>query len=204
MGAYRNNALLLQDDDFDLAIFLIGDQKSIKAQLETLRTVIDKQLPHPYQTRIVDTYCNKIEVYDPTYGNYKLQDPKYKVYDADFHHVTVDIQAYQRLGNIYTRLYASNSFDIPTELLFPFKSIDLSWHLFPCPNNIKAVLELTYGYIGINAIYDPISKKYKQKTKTTTKTKTTETKTTEAKLKSDAPTFQITSMKYKRFSCDIL
>jgi hypothetical protein len=43
-----------------------------------------------YESRVVDTYAHKIEIYDPTSGSFPLQGARYD--GARYHHVSVDLQ----------------------------------------------------------------------------------------------------------------
>ena len=97
LGAWRNNKLLEKDDDFDMAI-IIENETYLDDRLDQLNTTINNLLPDGYKSRIVNSYCHKLEIYEEKYGKYILDDPKYN--GADFHHVTVDLQVYCLKDNI--------------------------------------------------------------------------------------------------------
>jgi hypothetical protein len=92
IGAFRNGKFIPHDDDFDIA--LVMDRDDIVAELENLRDSLVKLLPPSLKARVISTYCDKIEVYEPAHGMYILPGERYN--GADYHYVTVDIQAYER------------------------------------------------------------------------------------------------------------
>ena len=52
---------------------------------------IKENLNKKYECRLISTYANKIEVYDPKVGKYLLSE----LYGgADFHYVSIDLQFY--------------------------------------------------------------------------------------------------------------
>ena len=135
LGAFRNGSFIIQDDDFDIAVFF---EENALDELNKLYDVIKDNLPEKYNVRTIDTYCNKLEVFDESYGNYELDGPHYN--GVDFHHVTVDIQLYVLNDENYVRQYPYNPFNIPQNLLFPFNEISINGCKFTCPNQTKAVL----------------------------------------------------------------
>ena len=102
LGAYRNNKFIAHDDDFDIAI-LISDLK----QIDTIFSSIKNLLPKKYDLRLISSYSNKIEVFNPLYGNYILPGPQYN--NRDYHYVTVDLQFYLKKNNEYKQLYFINN-----------------------------------------------------------------------------------------------
>ena len=98
LGAYRNKKFISHDDDFDFAVFIKNEKDA-----DILYNQIYKILPKKYQTRLIDSYCNKIEVFDPNYGDYILMGPKYNGHN--YHHVTIDLQFHLKTGCNYKQLY---------------------------------------------------------------------------------------------------
>ena len=103
LGIWRDNALIEVDDDFDLGVLVehheYGAPGYIRglepAWLERLCLALRERLSGTrYTARLVSTYAQKIEVYDPSSGSFPLQGDRYG--GADFHHVTVDIQPHVR------------------------------------------------------------------------------------------------------------
>jgi phosphorylcholine metabolism protein LicD len=155
LGSYRNSKFIPHDDDFDIAILYKN------YSLEKLRedmNFIKKHLDKKYKIRLIDTYSQKLEVYDPNFGNYNLVKEYYN--NADYHHVTVDLQAYTFSNNNYSSLHNHSNDKHKENDIFPLKSIELEHNIFPCPNNTKQILVNTYGSLDENAKYNPITKKY--------------------------------------------
>jgi hypothetical protein len=155
LGAFRNESLIIQDDDFDIAVFF---EENALDELNKLYNVIKDNLPEKYNVRAIDTYCNKLEVFEPSFGNYELNGIQYE--NASFHHVTVDVQLYALDDTNYVRQYPYNSFSIPKDLLFPFDKTIINGFKFSCPKETEEVLKLVYGYIGENARFNLETKKY--------------------------------------------
>lgn len=155
LGAYRNNKLIPHDDDFD--IVLLYDKNGIEGLKEDFKKIKNK-LNKAYETRLVNSYTHKIEVYEPSYGKYTLAGDRYN--DADFHHVTVDLQVYELDNGYYKTLYKNSNLKHAIKDLFPFKTIILENEIFQVPNNIEKVLSTEYGSLDENAIYNPLTEKY--------------------------------------------
>jgi phosphorylcholine metabolism protein LicD len=155
LGAYRNNKFIPADDDFDFGILL----KS-KDELLNIFEKISKLLPNKYQCRLIQSYCLKIEIFQPSYGKYSLLGPKYK--GADYHYITVDLQAYLKIEDSYKVLYYINPFDIiiKKDDILPLKKIKLEGEYFNCPKNIITFLKLHYGSIDSNAKYNSKTCRY--------------------------------------------
>ena len=99
LGAWRNGKFIKHDDDFDYAILI-----NTKNDADTIYEKMLQGLKNTkYSLRLVDTYCDKIEVYDESYGKYNLIGKQYN--NNDYHYVTIDLQFYTRKDNIYTKLY---------------------------------------------------------------------------------------------------
>ncbi|MEM7538507.1 MAG: LicD family protein [Chloroflexota bacterium] len=161
LGALRNQKFIPHDDDFDIA-FLMYTQ-DFWADLTELYQQVKERLPVPLDCRIVNTYTDKIEVYDPAFGKFTLQHPSYK--GADFHCVTVDLQPMvvnEETATVHSP-YRGKPFELRWDLdsVLPLSTIILEGEEFLCPSDPKRFLEGEYGGIEPGAIYDEITGKYR-------------------------------------------
>jgi phosphorylcholine metabolism protein LicD len=156
LGAYRNNKFIAHDDDFDIGI-LISDLNEINILFNKIKKVLSEK----YELRIIDTYSNKIEVFDPSFGNYILSGPQYN--NQDYHYVTIDLQFYLKQNDKYKLLYFINNSSelyLEEEIIKPTNLIELEGEVFPTPNKVKIFLERNYGSIDPRAKYNKETCKY--------------------------------------------
>jgi hypothetical protein len=148
LGAWRNNKFIIADDDFDIGMLIDN-----KEDIPKIYNYIKNLLPKKYDCRIIYNYCNKIEVYEPKYGNYILQGSTYN--KSDYHYVTIDLQFYLKNDNKYKQLYFIRPFDINfnQDILLPLKEITVENEIFPCPNKTEELLIINYGSLDPNAKY---------------------------------------------------
>lgn len=85
LGAWRDGTMIAHDDDFDIALYTTDEPVRT---LHRLVQELKQLLPAHLDVRPINTYVQKVEVFDPKHGNYMLRE------NADFHHVTVDISLY--------------------------------------------------------------------------------------------------------------
>ena len=164
LGAWRSGEFIPHDDDFDIAL-VTGPDDPV-GELKRLCALLAAALPAPYACRVVTSYCDKIEVYDPTQGEYTLLGDQYQ--GARFHYVTIDLQAYvprtHEDGKMLIPLHrAVPPAHLPTPTFdecMPVSFIELEGTKFPCPNNTEAFLQTMYGYLGQGARFDPTTGKY--------------------------------------------
>lgn len=161
LGAWRNHKLLPNDDDFDIAIIL--DDQPIERQLQQINDKFNTMLTSNYQSRVVNTYCHKLEIFQPEYGNYILPDPAYR--GANFHNVTVDLQVYcHREGGLSPLYYLyQNQVNIPLNDVYPLQKINLEGTQYNCPANTRGVLEILYGYLGPDYLFNVATRKYEKR-----------------------------------------
>lgn len=161
LGAFRNQKFIPHDDDFDIA-FLMYTQDFF-ADLNELYHKVKERLPAPLDCRIVNTYTDKIEIYDPTFGKFILLNPVYN--GTDFHYVTVDIQpciVNEKTATAHST-YRAKPFELVWNIdsILPLKKILLEGETFLCPNDTKKFLEGDYGSLDLGAIYDEKTGKYR-------------------------------------------
>merc|ERR1712032_421157 len=117
----------------------------------------------PYETRVVSTYADKLEVFAPRHGAFDLPGEFY--HGANFHYVTIDVQAFIMVANDnaetparYAALYraASSAPKFYThDSIFPTVPIMLEGEVFPAPREVEQVLEITYGSLEQGAVFNP-------------------------------------------------
>ena len=149
LGAYRNQKFIPHDDDFDIGV-LIDDP----SQIDQIYQSVLLNLKSPYQARLVTTYANKIEIFDPTYGKYILLGERYN--QSDFHYVTLDLQFYLKNNMGYQSLYyiSPKEFVVDPNLITPTTKITIENETFEAPKETKLFLEKKYGSLSPKATYD--------------------------------------------------
>ena len=159
LGAWRNNKFIKLDDDFDYAL-LIDNDLPPKETITTIYEYIKKNLNKKYECRLISTYSDKIEIYDPKYGKYLLAE---KYGGADYHYVSIDLQFYKKINESnYQSMYYISSFNsmVDTKVILPLQKIELENYLFPAPFDTKTFLINHYGSLDENAKYNNKTGKY--------------------------------------------
>jgi phosphorylcholine metabolism protein LicD len=156
LGAYRNGKMIPHDDDFDMALL---------ADYDTLHEVYEKLKNHlfdtEYKVRLINTYCQKIEIYDPTHGSYMLDD------SHDFHNVTIDLQLYVKQSDgaikmIYHKHDLGKYVKLNYEMIGTPKEIVYEGETFMAPQDTESYLKGHYDYIGEDAKYNPETRMYEK------------------------------------------
>lgn len=167
LGAWRDGKSIEGDDDFDIAVLCANDKACANTTEQLLRTwtqmreiakLLQAHLPEPYKVREVSSYACKLEVFDPTKGSRELIGPQYK--GANFHNVTVDIQAYFRTGNKYERIYYHDPRVYDVNIILPCTTIIFHDESFPAPRQTREWLTLSYGCLDRDAKYNPATLRY--------------------------------------------
>jgi phosphorylcholine metabolism protein LicD len=156
LGAYRNGKFIKKDDDFDFGILI-----NSKSEIDEIYNYIKTNLSQKYKCRKVDTYCDKIEIFNPDYGKYNLLGPKYN--NADYHYVTIDLQFYlynSKENNYKMLYYINNVTTYKLDLILPLNKIELENEFFNSPNQTQKFLEHKYGSIDPNAKFSIKTGKY--------------------------------------------
>jgi len=149
LGAWREHKFIAHDDDFDFGILIDNLE-----EINSIYKIINENLPNEYKCRLVESYANKVEIFDPSLGNYKLCGPKYD--NADYHYITVDLQFYLKDTNDnYSCMYYINQNDtlINKSIIVPVGKILLEGEIFDCPKNIEEFLKKIYNYLGKDAVF---------------------------------------------------
>ena len=159
LGAWRNSKFIKHDDDFDYGILIDN-----KVEIVTIFEFIRDRLPEKYSCRLINSYADKIEIYEPSLGDNKLIGPSYN--NTNYHYVTVDLQFYlkQSSGLYRWMYYISNPISIDNTIIEPCGEMLLEGEKFKCPNKIEEFLTLHYGYLGEDAVYSEETKLYKKVT----------------------------------------
>ena len=159
LGAFRSGSFIPHDDDFDFAVFF--EERPIDG-LEKLLKGLSEYLPSPLECRLVRSYSDKIEVFDPTQGGYICVGEKYG--GADAYYVVADLQAYVAdKDGVFFPLYRAppfGPFKTHREVVLPCGEIELEGELFPAPRDPKTYLESIYGSLDLDAVYDVKTGKY--------------------------------------------
>ena len=159
LGAWRNNKFIPHDDDFDFGI-LLDDKVNYRDNIINIFNYIKSNLSEKYKCRLISSYSDKIEVYQPSYGNYLLSE---KYNGANYHYITIDLQFYRKINKTqYMAMYHINPFTtiVDIEDILPVKDIMLENNYFPAPVNTQLFLEKHYGSLDVNAKYNKVTGKY--------------------------------------------
>jgi len=152
----RNGVLIPNDDDFDLLMVHEDVRDMVQWYTRELAVALtDAGLNHRLLLRSRGDYADKIEVYVPSSGRYKLEPATLYGENADFHHVTVDLQLLTTSGE----LCHNSMLHRPHQPRFCVRfdqrrKIALHGRMFPVMNRPKQYLQALYGYIGADSVYN--------------------------------------------------
>ena len=155
LGAWRSGSMIPHDDDFDIAIWV-----DPKDPLDFLKQLQQRMADAGLHARVVNTYVQKVEVFDPAHGRYQLND------DTDYHHVTVDVSLFvfdEGTGKVRTTHVKQPNVRIPPDAILPTASIKYEGLVFPGPAQPETMLGCLYGYLGPDCILNPETGMYEKK-----------------------------------------
>ena len=149
LGAYRSGRILLHDNDIDFSCR--------KEYFEEIDKLLKKNLPSRYQyEKISNLFGNSTTKYQIF-----LKDGE-KLYDNknnEWYLVQHDIYFYDydKIKKMYVMDYQGfgiNEKWFPEDVIFPLGCIQFEGLMCPCPNKVQDYLEICYGYIGEDFIFD--------------------------------------------------
>jgi phosphorylcholine metabolism protein LicD len=151
LGAWRSGTMIPHDDDVDFG--LLGTQDDLQRAMD----IISKEVSSKYKVRRINTYCHKIEVYDPEQGMFNLTDTE------NFHNVSLDITLFTDVGSHVEHQYFKNGLcDNKYDRAWIEPTVDIAYEglLFKAPQQSEKFLTELYGYLGPNAVWHKESGKY--------------------------------------------
>jgi len=211
LGLWRDGELIDKDDDFDFGLLVDAAEFSPKYVLEFQKD-LQRRLDHHsqclfdgggggqgatdddggsrslYQSRVIDSYAHKIEIYDASHGSFPLNGSKYE--GARYHHVSCDLQFHVQeaeenpeqqavaleagkvvliSGSIMKGGVKIQHSDFttrghaPGDAYEPFGSIRYADTDWPVPAQQNILLSYLYGYVGTGAEFDSHSMLYRKK-----------------------------------------
>jgi cytidyltransferase-like protein len=186
LGLWRNGELIENDDDFDFGLlvdaaeysskWVVNFQQDFQVRLE--QRLSDNGSDMQYHSRVIDTYANKIEVYDPSVGSFPLEGVRYG--GARYHHVSVDLQIHvkeEELESLKDKVVPgpeqwqgvtikhsdfSTRGQAPVDAYEPFGSLEYAGSTWPVPGQQEKFLSYMYGYLGLGAEFDLNTRLYRK------------------------------------------
>ena len=150
LGAYRHGKFIARDSDADIAI-------RNEEHFEALSELLKSKLPSAYGWEIKNHHCRGYRIWLKTGGTFK---GTFEGRDIQWPLVCCDAMFYQynEQDKTYVQQYQGfgvDTFFIPEKVIFPLDQIEFEGCIYPCPALIEEYLEIQYGYIGEDALWDP-------------------------------------------------
>jgi phosphorylcholine metabolism protein LicD len=149
LGAYRHGKFIARDSDADIAI-------RNEEHFEALSELLESKLPSVYGWEIKNHHCRGYRIWLKTGGTFN---GTFEGRDIQWPLVCCDVMFYQynEEDKTYVQQYqgfgVETSF-IPETVIFPLDQIEFEESMYPCPARVEKYLEIQYGYIGENALWD--------------------------------------------------
>lgn len=160
LGVYRNNKMIPQRNNFNIAIFIpysSNDSKISEIYSHMIKLELEKNVTNSHDVHVNHNVNGKIEIYNSSYGTFSRNNKiLYNVATILTLHTFSTDRKYiaQCRNDCQDRIDYIN--------LFPLQTIKYEGCDWNIPHKSKEFLENIYGYIGPNYLYNNIKKKYEQ------------------------------------------
>ena len=149
LGAYRHEKFIARDSDADIAI-------SNEEHFEALPELLRSKLPSAYGWEIKEDHCRGFRVWLKSGGTFN---GTFEGRDIQWPLVCCDVMFYQynEEDKTYVQQYQGfgvDTFFIPETVIFPLDQIEFEESMYPCPSRVEEYLEIQYGYVGEDALWD--------------------------------------------------
>jgi hypothetical protein len=175
LGWYRLKAMIPHDYDLDLAILEEDVQKVWKNRHKLPSDVVLDNVGSADQSETIWVTDDVSIPFDPAsksakkLGAYKTTlPPKPKDGPVFVWEACIDIQTYRREPDGWHNNYNLNGLDLgattfPNDVIFPLIKTSFERMDVYIPNKAEQWLELNYGYLGEDAVWDAETSKYKRR-----------------------------------------
>ena len=149
LGAYRHGKFIARDSDADIAI-------RNEEHFETLSELLESKLPSVYGWEMKNHHCRGYRIWLKTGGTFN---GTFEGREIQWPLVCCDAMFYQynEQDKTYVQQYQGfgvDTFFIPETVIFPLDQIEFEGGMYPCPARVEEYLEIQYGYIGEDALWD--------------------------------------------------
>ena len=174
LGWYRHRAMIPHDYDIDLAVMEEDIQKVWKNRHRLPEDIVLDNVGSADQSATVWVTDDASIPFDPSsksakkLGAYKTTlPPKPKDGPVFVWEACIDIQTYRKEKDGWHNNYNLNGLNLgatafPDDVIFPLVKSKFEGMDVYVPNNAERWLELNYGYLGEDAVWDADTSKYKR------------------------------------------